>query len=353
MPSTREPQWIEVNNHALSYFGGVPALTICDNCKQAVIVNRDWIGPELNEDYSEWADHNHTVIQPAKVRHPKSKSSVECSVGILEKGLFHDLEERRYFSLEQFNMDLRDGIERLNNQKLTNKEHSRSRYWEEEKTELMPLPFTQYHYMERSAATVSSDFHVRFDKAYYSLDKKYKHQRVSISASATTVRFQTLSGELICEWPRATHVGRWSTNPDHLPENYRNTCDWSASFFLKKAMTIGPSTVEVIKRILKSRTIGCQTYRLCIGILGFAKRYGKQALEGCCIQAIELNRVAYSFIKNTIVSSSTEDDKKTRISKVNEERNRGAFVMGPDAMDIGDLLERSRKLAASDSKEVR
>ena len=36
MLSTREPQWIEVNNHALDYFGGVPALVVCDNCKQAV-----------------------------------------------------------------------------------------------------------------------------------------------------------------------------------------------------------------------------------------------------------------------------------------------------------------------------
>lgn len=41
MLSTKEPQWIEVNNHALDYFGGVPALVVCDNCKQAVIVNQD------------------------------------------------------------------------------------------------------------------------------------------------------------------------------------------------------------------------------------------------------------------------------------------------------------------------
>ena len=41
MLSTKEPQWIEVNNHALDYFGGVPALVVCDNCKQAVIANQD------------------------------------------------------------------------------------------------------------------------------------------------------------------------------------------------------------------------------------------------------------------------------------------------------------------------
>ena len=85
MLSAKEPQWIEVNNHALHYFGGVPPLVVCDNCKQAVIANKDWIQPELNRDYAQWADHNNTAIMPAKVRKPRFKSSVEGAVGILEK----------------------------------------------------------------------------------------------------------------------------------------------------------------------------------------------------------------------------------------------------------------------------
>ena len=46
-------------------------MVVCDNCKQAVIANKDWIAPELNKDYAEWAEHNHTAILPAKVRKPK------------------------------------------------------------------------------------------------------------------------------------------------------------------------------------------------------------------------------------------------------------------------------------------
>lgn len=41
MISTKEPQWISANNNALAYFGGVPSIVVCDNCKQAVIANRD------------------------------------------------------------------------------------------------------------------------------------------------------------------------------------------------------------------------------------------------------------------------------------------------------------------------
>ena len=178
MLSTKEPQWIEVNNHALRYFGGVTPVIVCDNCKQAVIANRDWIEPELNKDYAEWAENNHTVILPARVRKPKYKSSVENAVGILEKGFFHDLEERRYFSLEAFNEDLREKLEELNHANLKGREYSRYDRFLEEKKELMPLPSTYYHYMERKTAKVSSDFHVRFDNAYYSVPKQYVHKQV-------------------------------------------------------------------------------------------------------------------------------------------------------------------------------
>ena len=47
---------------------GVPAIVVCDNCNQVVIDNKDWIDPDLYKDCVEWAEHNHTVIRPAKVR---------------------------------------------------------------------------------------------------------------------------------------------------------------------------------------------------------------------------------------------------------------------------------------------
>ena len=46
----------------------------------------------------------------------------------------------------------------------------------------MPLPSTHYEYMERRTATVSSDFHVRFDNAYYSVDKAHLHKKVAHQA---------------------------------------------------------------------------------------------------------------------------------------------------------------------------
>jgi len=348
--STKEPQWIEVNNNALKFFGGVPALVVVDNCKQAVIANKDWIQPELNKDYAEWADHNHTVILPAKVRKPKFKSSVECSVGILESGILLDLEERQYFSLEQFNNDLMDKLEELNSQPFKKKEHNRRYYWEEEKTELMLLPPVQYHYMERKIAKVAGDFHVRFDNAYYSVDKAFAHKRVSVRASADFVRIYSMSGTFLTEWPRANHKGQWLTNPDHLPMNYKEMAEWNAPYFTRKAMTVGPDTVKVIEHILHSRQLEVQTYRMCVGVLGFTKKYNKQVLEECCSRALELNKATYSFIKNSIAAVADEIGNNGYNKKTNEDRNKGGFVMGQKSMDVDTLLSRSQELAGKAEK---
>lgn len=354
MLSTKEPQWIDVNNHALDYFGGVPALVVCDNCKQAVIVNQDWIEPELNKDYADWADHYGTVILPAKVRKPKFKSSVENAVGILEKGFFHKLAERQYFSLEQFNQDLWKELETLNKAPFKKKEHNRYYYWEEEKLELMPLPSTHYEYMERRTATVSSDFHVRFDNAYYSVDKAHLHKKVSIKASATVVRIYSLAGEFLCEWPRATRKGQWSTNPEHLPDNYKGFTQWNGPYFIQKAQLIGKNTETVIRTILKSRTYEVQTYRMCIGILNFTKKYSNRALEECCRQAIELNKQKYTFIKNTIsVVADDLGEAGYRYSVPSKKvPARGGYVMPPEASSIDTLLSRSKALANHMREEV-
>jgi len=344
MLSTKEPQWIEVNNNALRYFGGVTPIVVCDNCKQAVTVNKDWIEPELNKDYAEWAEHNKTIILPAKVKKPKFKSSVENAVGILEKGFFHDLEEQTYFRLEDFNEDLWNKLEDLNHTLLKEKTYSRYDRFLEEQKELLPLPSVQYHYMERRTARVSSDFHVRFDNAYYSVPKQFVHKQVLIRATTTRVRIYSLSGELLRDGERARYKGQWITDINHLPQNFREFSEWNSTYFIQRAMTVGPNTVETIRRILKSKLYEVQTYRQCKGVLEFAKKYNKKTLEECCRQAIEFNRTTYTFIKNSIPSIAAETITEADKRRINDPKNKGAYVMDADASDINHLLAKSRAL---------
>ena len=198
--------------------------------------------------------------------------------------------------------------------------------------------------MERKTAKVSSDFHVRFDNAYYSVPKQYIHKQVMIRATASKVRILDTYGALLCEWSRATVKGQWMTNPDHLPKNFKGFSEWNSTYFMQKALAIGPNTSEVIRRILASRKYEVQTYRQCIGVLNFSKKYSKLTLETCCQQALEFNKATYTFIKNSIPVIAADTMTEADVKRINEEKNKGAYVMSSDASDLNHLLAKSQML---------
>lgn len=161
------------------------------------------------------------------------------------------------------------------------------------------------------------------------------------------VRIYSLAGEFLCEWPRATRKDQWSTNPEHLPDNYKGFPQWNGSYFIQKAQLIGKNTETVIRTVLKSRLYEVQTYRMCLGILIFTKKYSNKALEECCKQAIALNKQKYTFIKNTIsvVADDLGETGYWHSSPSKKDHVRGGYVMSPKASSIDTLLSRSKALA--------
>ena len=64
-----------------------------------------------------------------------------------------------------------------------------------------------------------------------------------------------------------------------------------------------------------ARKYANQTFRSCWGILSFRKRYGSEALEGCCENACRSGRMNYSYIRDTIgdfTEAGDADDGKMR-----------------------------------------
>ena len=142
------------------------------------------------------------------------------------------------------------------------------------------------------------------------------------------------------------------TDQSHLPANYKNLAKWNGPYFISRALTVGPCTVEVIKKILASRNLEVQTYRLCLGVLGFTRKYSRQALEECCSRALSLDKVTYTFIKNSIPLVAEELGASGFNTEENDARNKGAFIMDEEASDTEKLLSRSRKLLEDSGKEA-
>ena len=343
MVSTREPQWIEANNNALEFFGGAPQVVVCDNCKQAVLVNKDWIAPELNPDYADWAEHNGAVVMAAKVRKPRYKPSVEGGVGALEKGLFHDLEDVVWRSLDDFNGALWRLLAQFNRKQLSNRERSREYYYEDEKKWLLTLPEAKYQYAERREATVSSDYHIRFDNAYYSCPHRHAHEKVLVRATADEVSICDLSGARICSHARAKRKGEWVTDPTHLPQEYHSYRDWSPEFFMRKAALVGQYTESVIGSILSSRKYQAQTFRCCCGVLALANRHGGAALEAACKEAVGLRKPNYTTVKN-LVKSQADSRKRDAVAG----RNANAYLASEGSSDIGAMIARTAEMVAKE-----
>lgn len=132
--------WIRVNNNALDYFGGVTPTVTPDNCKVAVTGNKDWINPALNKDFQAWAEHNDTVITPAKVKSPRWKPVVEGHVKLVTMHILIDMEEMTFYSLDEFNTVLWEKVDAENRVNFERLSYSRrDLFLNEEKESLLPL----------------------------------------------------------------------------------------------------------------------------------------------------------------------------------------------------------------------
>ena len=293
--------WIRVNNNALSYFGGITQTVTPDNCKVAVTENKDWINPGVNKDFQAWAEHNGTVIMPAKVRKPRWKPNVEGHVKIVTMHILVEMEEMTFYSLEELNTVLWGKMERENHVNFDKLSYSRRDLFEkEEKDALLPLPETQYEYLERKTVTVSPDFSFVYDSVHYSMPRKYLKKQLEIRAGASKIYVYNGNGDLVRTHERSYTPKSWVVIPSDMPKEYSDYSYWNTPYFLARAGAIGPNTRSLIQRVIEKFAYPVQSYRSCFGILRFAEKYGKEALENCCRDALLYGKCSYNYIHNTI-----------------------------------------------------
>ena len=86
-----------------------------------------------------------------------------------------------------------------------------------------------------------------------------------------------------------------------MPKEYNEYGYWNVSYFEHKASAIGPNTRMAIDEVIAKFKYPVQSFRSCFGILNYAKRYSKEALESCCRDALLNNRCNYTCYEVTNV----------------------------------------------------
>lgn len=211
--------WIRVNNNALDYFGGITPTVTPDNCKVAVDRNKDWISPVLNKDFQAWAEHNDTVLTPAKVKSPRWKPVVEGHVKIVTMHILVDMEDMTFYSLEDLNRVLMEKVAVENHKPFEGLTYSRyDLYKAEEKESLLPLPSNRFEYLERKTVKVAQDFSFTFDKVHYSMPRKYLKQELEIRAGEKEIYVYNKHGDYICTHKRSYTPKDWVIIPTDIAE---------------------------------------------------------------------------------------------------------------------------------------
>jgi transposase len=290
--------WIGGHVRAMAFFGGATQIIVPDNLRQGV-KSPCWYDPDLNQTYLELAQHYEVAILPTRVRKPRDKAKVEVGVQVVERWILARLRNRTFFSLVELNRAIRKLLEDLNQRQMEHLEKSRRQLFEElDQPALRPLPDRPYEYALWKAARVNIDYHVEFEKHFYSVPFLLIHEEVRIRATERLVEiFHKGSREPVAIHPRNPTPGRYSTQTVHMPSNHQKAGEWNAERLVRWADEIGPHTAQLIQMILASRQHPEQAFRSCLGILRLSGQYAQTQMENACQMAQEARLLNYRGVK--------------------------------------------------------
>ena len=132
------------------------------------------------------------------------------------------------------------------------------------------------------------------------MPRKYLKKQLEIRAGAAKIYVYNSNGDLIRTHERSYTPKSWVVIPSDMPKEYSDYSYWNTPYFLARAGAIGPNTRSLIQRVIEKFAYPVQSYRSCFGILRFAEKYGKEALENCCRDALLYGKCSYNYIHNTI-----------------------------------------------------
>ncbi len=293
--------WLGAHVRALEYFGGVPCAIVPDNLKSGVSrVCR--YEPDLNPSYQDFAEHYGVAILPARVRKPRDKAKVEVAVQGIERWIMAPLRHQTFFSLGELNAALRIELERYNDRPLSREAGTRrSRFLELDRPALHALPVHGYEYATWKRAKVFLDYHVEFERQYYSVPYRLIGKSVDLRISSHTIEVY-YRGQSVARHLRVSGARRFSTESEHRPERHRAVIELNHERLLERAEAVGPATASLLREQVCRRAHPDEALRASLGILRLAHDFSAVALEKACERALALKTYSYRAVRTLIIT---------------------------------------------------
>lgn len=328
--SEKQPSWIRAHVHMYQFFGGVAKILVPDNCKTAVIHNKNWNDQRINAVYQEMAEHYGTAIIPARVRAPKDKPNAEGTAGNISTWIIAALRDEQFFSLAELNCTIRKKLEEFNKRLFQKKEGSRLDLFRDEELPLLAsLPATSFELAEWKRATVQFNYHISFEGMLYSIPYEYIKRKVDVRVTDTTIEIFYNHNRIASHKRLYGRKGQYDTILEHMPQDHQKYLEWNGDRFRKWAERIGNNTYKVVDAILTSKRVEQQSYKSCMGLLKLADKYSVERLESACKKALGYTASpSYKSIKNILTAG--QDKSVTEEPKTTTTQNKHGITRGAD-----------------------
>jgi transposase len=316
--SQNQADWLNAHVQAFEFYGGVPEIVVPDNLKSAVRKTHRH-EPDINPAYQQLAAHYSIAVVPARPYKPKDKSKAEIGVQIVERWIMARLRHQTFFTLASLNQAIRFLLDDLNQRPFKKLPGTRRSQFEQlDKPVLRPLPSQPYQYAEIKQVRVHIDYHIEYDKHYYSVPHHLVKQTVEVQASDNTVAIYT-HGQRVASHPRSYRQGAHSTCTEHMPRSHRAIAEWSPERFLNWASDIGEATREVVNHLLQEKRHKEQSYRRILALLSNTKKYGRERLNNACARALLINSPTRSSVESILKQGLDQVAVETEPEAVQEE----------------------------------
>jgi len=325
--------WIDAHIRAFEFFGGTPQILIPDNTKTAIL-KADRYEPDPNRTYAEMAAHYKIAVVPARAGKPKDKGADEGMVKITAQRIMAPLRNEQFFGVNEINQALeveRDKLIKRPFQKLPS--NRLEAFQSIEKPALGKLPNTRYEYAEWYDARVGSDYHVRFKDCYYSVPSHYSNQMVALRVTGKTIEFFH-NYERIGSHPinKDTGLRRFSTNPEHMPDEHKAVLRHPTEYYLKWASSIGPNARKFIEQVINQKQFPQEAHKACQAILNTCNEVANPEAEELFLQACKKGVFSYKYFKMFSGSFFEQKEAKPEVGKIISHDN----IRGNRLMTGGD-----------------
>jgi transposase len=281
--------WARLHEQAWRYFGGSCRYVVLDNLKEGVL-KPDLYEPELNPVYAAALKHYGVVADPARVRDPNRKGSVEHAIGHTQATA---LKGRRFESIEEQNTFLEHWEAKWAASRIHGSERRQVQaMFEEEGPHLQPLPLLGMQYFTEAQRTVYDDSCVRVDHSSYAARPAPIGSQVLVRVFEHRIEIRDLQTKaLLRTHPRAERPGTVMLPADERVFNPSR----ETRRILAQAQAIGADASRLCELLFTIE--GRVGQRKLWGIVSLAQRYPRRLVNSACARALADGIHSYRHVK--------------------------------------------------------